>query len=317
LDSDRDVVVYTDGSRLEGRVGCGFVVRQKNCPTFRRERAMGSKATVYDAEVEALSMAMCRLSEHQTDAEAIHFASDNRAAVQSILSSKVGSAQPARLRFQKAALTWLDGREGRRITVEWIPGHRNIRGNEEADELARAGAGREPVEDEEVNTFSYQKQRAKAYAEEAWVERAALVDRDNLYADCRRPPRTKPFSRKHSLRKDVPRRSRALLTQVKTGHSFTGEYYRWAVPSEAVECPCGAALETREHILRTCPRYDAHRDVLRAASPTIHVPTLLGTDKGLRAIVEFIERTGAFTKGGRRTREEDDALRRYVPFRFS
>jgi hypothetical protein len=68
LDSDRNIVVYTDGSRLGGKVGCRFVVCQRNQPTFRRERAMGLKATVYDAEVEALSMAMCCLSEHQTDA---------------------------------------------------------------------------------------------------------------------------------------------------------------------------------------------------------------------------------------------------------
>lgn len=95
-----------------------------------------------------------------------------------------------------------------------------------------------------------------------------------------------------------------------------GEYYRWAVPSEVVGCECGAPLESREHILRVCPRYEEQRDVLRAASRTLHVPTLLGTDKGLRAIIEFVERTGAFTKGGRRTREMDDDFRRYVPFQF-
>jgi hypothetical protein len=86
---------------------------------------------------------------------------------------------------------------------------------------------------------------------------------------------------------------------------------------DSSRCPCGAALQTQEHILRTCPRYDDHREVLHEASRTLHVPTLLGTDKGLTAIVEFVERTGAFMKGGRRTREEDDAFRRYVPFQFS
>ncbi|KAJ7670673.1 hypothetical protein DFH06DRAFT_980915 [Mycena polygramma] len=61
---------------------------------------------------------------------------------------------------------------------------------------------------------------------------------------------------------------------------------------------CGAGFETRAHILQECPRYDEYRDILRKASPTIHLPDILGTKNGIAALADFIEKSGAFTKTG-------------------
>ncbi|KAJ7608049.1 hypothetical protein DFH06DRAFT_1018190, partial [Mycena polygramma] len=47
-----------------------------------------------------------------------------------------------------------------------------------------------------------------------------------------------------------------------------------------------------------CPRYDDHRDILRKASATIHLPDILGTKEGIAALADFIEKSGAFTKTG-------------------
>ncbi|TFY60198.1 hypothetical protein EVJ58_g5302 [Rhodofomes roseus] len=79
-----------------------------------------------------------------------------------------------------------------------------------------------------------------------------------------------------------------------------GEYYRHHVPSEPVECPCGAQYQSRKHILQDCPRYEAHRNILRLreASETIDLPTILGTEEGIDALAHFIEKSGAFTKTG-------------------
>lgn len=42
----------------------------------------------------------------------------------------------------------------------------------------------------------------------------------------------------------------------------------------------GPRLESRDHVIREL-RYDEYREMLRAASRTLHVTMLLGTDKGL------------------------------------
>ncbi|OSX55828.1 hypothetical protein POSPLADRAFT_1081796, partial [Postia placenta MAD-698-R-SB12] len=84
----------------------------------------------------------------------------------------------------------------------------------------------------------------------------------------------------------------------RTGHCFTGEYYRFFVPAEPDDCPCGLHRQTRAHILQDCPRYAPHRHILRGVSTTIDLPTILGTEKGIAALAVFIARSGAFTKSG-------------------
>ena len=88
------------------------------------------------------------------------------------------------------------------------------------------------------------------------------------------------------------------LMQCRTGHGYIGEYYAKFVPTENVDCPCGKNFQTREHILRDCPRYEAHRHTLREFSEDISIPEILGTTKGITALATFIEESGAFTKSG-------------------
>ncbi|KAJ4495949.1 hypothetical protein C8J55DRAFT_400700, partial [Lentinula edodes] len=85
----------------------------------------------------------------------------------------------------------------------------------------------------------------------------------------------------------------------RTGHAFLGEYYAQFVPGENINCPCGEDLQTREHILRACPRYDNFRHILRKASDDICLKEILGTEEGIEALTEFLEESGAFTKTGK------------------
>jgi hypothetical protein len=86
------------------------------------------------------------------------------------------------------------------------------------------------------------------------------------------------------------------ITQVITGHSFCGQYYRRFVPSESVACPCGKKLQTREHILRECPLHNHARHHLQEVSGTLSLPVLLGSPKGLAAVARFLDSSAAFIK---------------------
>ncbi|PBK87302.1 hypothetical protein ARMGADRAFT_939233, partial [Armillaria gallica] len=84
-----------------------------------------------------------------------------------------------------------------------------------------------------------------------------------------------------------------------TGHGYIGEYYSQFVPSENVDCPCGDAFQTREHIIRECPLYETRREELRKASRSLYLPDiLLGTKEGIEALSQLIEDSGAFTRSG-------------------
>ncbi|KAJ7581413.1 hypothetical protein C8J56DRAFT_794152, partial [Mycena floridula] len=91
-----------------------------------------------------------------------------------------------------------------------------------------------------------------------------------------------------------------------TGHGFIGEYYSKFVPSENTDCTaCGDRFQTREHILKDCPEYEWDRDILRDVSKDIALPTIMGTKKGILALAEFIEKSGAFTKTGKPRKDRD------------
>ncbi|KAI4294017.1 hypothetical protein GGG16DRAFT_37415, partial [Schizophyllum commune] len=87
------------------------------------------------------------------------------------------------------------------------------------------------------------------------------------------------------------------IIQTILGHGFRGDYYARFVPSESPACPCGTApIQTRDHILSECPLYEHGRHHLRAVSPSLSTPIILGTHAGLKALSLFISTTNAFAK---------------------
>ncbi|KAJ6622184.1 hypothetical protein B0H10DRAFT_1788400, partial [Mycena sp. CBHHK59/15] len=85
----------------------------------------------------------------------------------------------------------------------------------------------------------------------------------------------------------------------RIGHCVTGEHYSKFVPSEDVDCPCGEASQTREHLLRECPLYEDQRYILENLSRDVSPPEILGTKKGIEALAEFLDKSGVFTKTGK------------------
>ncbi|KZW00227.1 hypothetical protein EXIGLDRAFT_797787 [Exidia glandulosa HHB12029] len=108
-----------------------------------------------------------------------------------------------------------------------------------------------------------------------------------------RGPSTRPTPQLRTLDKSTFSR----LLQCRTGHAFTGEYYR-AInkPERGLACTCGVPLQTRDHLLVGCPDLERYRRPLRDVSPMLIVADLLGTREGLKATAKFIRASGAFLK---------------------
>ncbi|KAJ3840660.1 hypothetical protein F5878DRAFT_522408, partial [Lentinula raphanica] len=104
------------------------------------------------------------------------------------------------------------------------------------------------------------------------------------------PPIIKPTERF----KSTARETFGRLMQCRTGHAYIGEYYSKFVPSKNVDCPCGEARQTREHILRECPVYEDYRYILQKVSQDVCLADILGSEDGIEALTEFLELSGAF-----------------------
>ncbi|KAJ7471919.1 hypothetical protein FB451DRAFT_1251417 [Mycena latifolia] len=108
------------------------------------------------------------------------------------------------------------------------------------------------------------------------------------------PPSLRPTPHFRTLKREIFGR----VTQCRTGHGYTGEYYSTFVPSEDIDCPCGEAFQTREHLLRECTLYENQRHILEKVSRDVSLPEILGTKEGITALAEFLDKSGAFTKTG-------------------
>ncbi|TFY57753.1 hypothetical protein EVJ58_g6828 [Rhodofomes roseus] len=302
------LMLYSDGSLQEPRgvrkVGAGFLAISMEHMLFGRRIAMSPKSEVYDAEMAGLRFAATDAIIYATQTnpsiQHLHFFTDNTSAIVSIFEAKAGPSQGHSRVFREAITTFLDADPARSVEIAWTPGHQGIIGNEAADRLAKdatdldAGHSRAT----RANALS----RAKAQARDKWVTAWTQTAPTGRFASANRlPPQMKP--RKHflTLRREVFGR----VFQCRTGHGFTGEYYRSFVPSETANCPCGEPYQTRRHILQECVQYEPHRHILRDISPSIDLPTILGTTEGITALASFLETSGAMTKTGapRQTRE--------------
>ena len=94
----------------------------------------------------------------------------------------------------------------------------------------------------------------------------------------------------------TPRNLYGCLIQSRTGHAFMGEYYNKHIPTEEWSCPCGEPLQSRDHILATCPAYEDQHQILKNTSEDLITSDILGTKDGIEVLISFLRATNAFKK---------------------
>ncbi|GAA5960776.1 hypothetical protein JCM10213_004816, partial [Rhodosporidiobolus nylandii] len=141
-----DVMVYTNGSLMEGETGAGvlFEVRSEG-ESLRagRSREMGQYQGVYQGELEALRIAFTSLPSFlpPSSTARVRIFADNQFAVALPFDPRPTSAQHLRLAIRRAAHALNKTHPYVRVRLYWVAGHAEVAGNEEADALARRGAG--------------------------------------------------------------------------------------------------------------------------------------------------------------------------------
>jgi ribonuclease HI len=262
---------------------------------------LGTHAEVYDGEMAALATAAYKAMSIAKDTPTIthiYFFADNSAAVDGIFDPMMKPGQLYAALFHKATCEFMNARPTNRITVSWIPSHTKcgIKGNDRADELAKNGTELHPSPFTPFS-FANAKRTDKEKTQTKWRKEWAKKPKVGRFAPANRiPPSLKPT--KHFNEMPDGKEIFSRVTQCRTGHAFIGEYYEKFVPTESIHCPCGEHRQTRDHILRSCTKYAAHRHILIKASPGIYLPDILGTHKGIMALAEFLSVSGAFTKTG-------------------
>lgn len=129
---DNDLIVYSDGSKhLTGSVGWGYVIH-RDCRKIAEGKGRLGLAEVIDGEAEGTRRGLhhaCSIDQRAR----IHICIDNTLLIQRLLREAPVKSQDIFPDFQRKIAK-------AQVEIHWVPAHKGIEGNLQADLLARAGA---------------------------------------------------------------------------------------------------------------------------------------------------------------------------------
>ena len=258
--------VYTDGSAVEAvREGGGGVYIKYQEETANIRVPTGRISTNFNAEAEALKAAALDLTQNlgRVKPKVVIF-TDALSVLQTLQNPKKKD-----LNELVTALIRLAGH--RAVTLQWIPAHCGIQGNEIADSLAREAGQLEQVESEIT------------YADERTLIKSKLSRKWN---------QEHPSYNQHDGYYSLERSEQVLLFRLRTGHNRLNDHmYRVLRIGRSVMCPCNTAPMTSAHVLQECPSHGASRRAIWP-QPTPLEEKLYGNLANLRRTVEFIKISG-------------------------
>ncbi len=123
---------YTDGSLINDAAGAGVYCESLN---VKLSIPLGNYCSIFLAEIAGITKS-CNEMERSCNAdETIFIYTDSQAAIKALKNPRICSALTLRCWELLDSLS-----RNNRIKITWVPGHSGIKGNEQADELARQGA---------------------------------------------------------------------------------------------------------------------------------------------------------------------------------
>jgi ribonuclease HI len=134
--------MWSDGSRLEnGQTGAGIAWLEPSGTWRIKQVSLGQRKEVFDAELTGASKAL-EIAKQLGYKGSIRVLLDSQAAIAQLPDNRVGPGQIWAIQAQDIARRLEN--QGCQITIQWVPGHQGILGNEKADQAAKAAAEKAP-----------------------------------------------------------------------------------------------------------------------------------------------------------------------------
>ena len=221
------MAIFTDGSVVGGiEDGGAACVFEGDGGWEARRRPAGRISSSYKAELTAMVAALEVVEEKRPESVVIY--TDSQALTRALSSEK--ATLQSDLESLKDRLVRLT--EWTNITIQWVPGHVGVDGNEEADRQANLARG------EEQDQVPIDLQVAKKHIRRQVVYKPQLQGRLlEVYGE-------------KVARKEGSRKVEVLMAQMRAGHITGSAYYRGRIGTlEEVTCPRCGQEEEKDHWL--------------------------------------------------------------------
>ena len=182
--------VYTDGSALNTveQAGYGITIQYQDATRRNISEACGQHCSNYDAELKTIRSALQTISEDCDNSNPpcvnnIVIFTDSQSAIQTIAHMQ-HHKQPIVTDVLTSA-SKLRNQNDVEISIQWIPGHCDIPGNDRADELARQGTSK--TQHDELVSYAISKQIVQTKSRKIWHDRWARGNIGRIYYQHHQP----------------------------------------------------------------------------------------------------------------------------------
>lgn len=295
--------IYTDASALPAQVGvgAGFTVFENTPinPIHSESWNIGDQQIVYNGELDAITRATKYASSIATRGDHFDIYTDNQAGIHRLAKISDDPGQSNQIQCIEASNSIVS--QGATITIAWVPGHKDVSGNELADELAKEATKQAP---ESSNTsFALLGLKIKELRAQEWA-RVVQEHTDKLKKaryNSHSYSNTYPwrFSKKLILPPGVPRQIASSFYQLKLGHGFFKHYLHRIKRADNDLCRCNSSQsETAKHLLTQCKDTKAQLRVLQESLGTknLNLSLLLHTTVGIQHTLEYLKSTRICTR---------------------
>ena len=230
------VEMYTDGSMNETGVAAGMVAYWKHKKITETSKRLPDKSSIFSAEARAIQMALSYIATYNQKNYIIY--SDSLSCLQAIKSTEHRNPAISHIQAQIHNLIV----NGKRITLCWIPGHVGIKGNEEADNIAKRGISK-PIYTEPIPSQDY-KPHIRNHTNKIWQSEWDKQTTNKLR-------KIKQNINCKQYKYPLKRREQVVLTRCRLGHTYITHNYllKGSPPPECTDCQ---QTLTVEHILTNC-----------------------------------------------------------------
>ena len=260
-------VAFTDGSCLGNPGPCGAgacVFLPEQTDPILLKQPVSSRGSILLGELVAIKMVIKHIADtsHQRDPnqiKKIHIFSDSQSAIGHLTLGWEAKVHKTTIHDIKLDITNM--REaGIEVDISWTPGHADIKGNEQADKMAKEAAeeAKEKSESElpPATTLSDVKTAAKESSMKKWQERWVKAETGRDLFEYR--PRV-DYKIKHVFESAGGERA---VAQLRTGFIRLNEYLHKIGAVDSNKCQCGE-IESISHYLLDCQLFENEREIMR------------------------------------------------------